>query len=70
MSIEITIQLPEDLVKQATILGILSNEHIEHLLRIDIQSMLAQMAQDSDILREIQAIESEFLPTELDGLVS
>ncbi len=66
--IEITIRLPEGLVKEATVLGILSSEHIETLLRADIQAQLAAMAADPDIQREIAAIESEFSLIEADGL--
>jgi hypothetical protein len=62
--IEITIHLPEALVKQATELGILSSEHIELLLRADIEAQLAAMANDPDIQREIQQIETEFSLTE------
>jgi hypothetical protein len=66
--IEITIRLPEGLVRAATDLGILSSEHIETLLRADIQAQLAAMAVDSDIQRELALIETEFSVTELDGL--
>lgn len=66
--IEITIRLPEGLVKEATVLGILSSDHIEMLLRADIQAQLAAMAADADIQREIAAIETEFSITEADGL--
>jgi hypothetical protein len=66
--IEITIRLPEELVKEAKALGVLSSEHIESLLRADIQAQLAAMAADPDIQREIRAIEAEFAGTELDGL--
>ena len=66
--IEITIRLPETLVKEATALGVLSSEHIELLLRADIQAQLAAMATDADIRREIDQIASEFSITESDGL--
>jgi len=66
--IEITIRLPEALVKEATVLGVLSSEHIEMLLRADIQAQLAAMAADPDIRREIDQIEAEFSVTESDGL--
>ncbi len=66
--IEITIRLPEGLVKEASVLGILSSEHIESLLRADIQAQLAAMASDPDIQREIAAIQAEFSVTEADGL--
>lgn len=66
--IEITIRLPEALVKAATELGVLSSEHIEMLLRADIQAQLAAMAHDPDIRREIEAIDAEFSATEGDGL--
>lgn len=41
--IEITIRLPEDLDKEASGLGLLSDEHIEMLLRADIQAQLEAM---------------------------
>jgi len=66
--IEITIRLPEALVKEAEALGVLSSEHIESLLRADIQAQLAAMAADPDIHREIDQIEAEFSVTESDGL--
>jgi hypothetical protein len=68
--IEVTIRLPEGLVKEATILGILSSEHIETLLRADIQAQLAAMASDPDIQREIATIETEFSTTEADDLLT
>jgi len=66
--VEITIYLPEDLVKTADSLGLLSSEHIEMLLRFDLQAQLAAMANDPDIQREIQQIETEFRAAEWDGL--
>jgi hypothetical protein len=66
--VEITIKLPEALVKEATALRILSSEHIEMLLRADIQAQLAAMANDPDIQQEISQIEAEFRATESDGL--
>jgi len=66
--IEITFRLPESLVKEAAALGMLSSEHIEMLLRADIQLQLANMANDADIQREIAQIESEFGSAESDGL--
>ena len=66
--VEITIHLPEALVKEAKVLGVLSSEHIERLLRADIQAQLAAMANDPDIQREIRRIEAEFSSTEGDGL--
>jgi len=66
--IEITIRLPEALVKEATVLGMLSSEHIEMLLRADIQAQLVAMAADPDIQREVGQIEVEFSVTESDGL--
>jgi hypothetical protein len=66
--IEIMIKLPEALVKDATALGVLSSEHIEMLLRADIQAQLVAMAIDPDIQREIHQIEAEFSITEFDGL--
>jgi hypothetical protein len=66
--IEITIRLPEALVKEAKGLGILSSEHIEMLLRADIQAQLTAMANDPDIQREIAQIADEFSVTESDGL--
>jgi hypothetical protein len=66
--IEITIRLPEALVKAATELGVLSSEHIEMLLRADIQAQLAAMAIDPDIHRQLDEIDAEFSITEADGL--
>lgn len=66
--IEITFRLPEELVKEAKALGVLSSEHIEALLRADIQAQLVAMADDPDIRREIREIEAEFAETEFDGL--
>ena len=66
--IEITIRLPEALVKEASVLGVLSSEHIEMLIRADIQAQLVAMANDPDIQREIQQMNAEFSATELDGL--
>ena len=66
--IEITIRLPEALVKEASVLGVLSSEHIERLIRADIQAQLVAMANDPDIQREIQEMNAEFSVTELDGL--
>jgi hypothetical protein len=66
--IEITIRLPEALIKEATELGVLSSEHIEMLLRADIQEKLAVMATDPDVRREIAQIDAEFSITEADGL--
>ncbi len=63
MDIEIMIRLPDSLVKDATGLGILSSEHIEMLLRADIQAQLEQMAYDPEIQREIKRISSEFMHT-------
>lgn len=67
VGIEITIRLPEALVKQATELGILSSEHIEKLIRADIETQLASMANDPDIQREMRQIETEFIVTERDS---
>jgi hypothetical protein len=67
-NVEITIKLPEALVKEATALGVLSSEHIEMLLRADIQAQLTAMANDPDIQREIAQIDTEFSSTEFDGL--
>lgn len=66
--IEITFRLPENLVKAAEGLGLLSSEHIEMLLRADIQAQLAAMANDPEIQREIKQINSEFEGTESDEL--
>jgi len=66
--VEIAIRLPQDLVKVATELGILSSEHIEMLLRADIQTQLAAMANDPDIRRKVEQIAAEFSVTESDGL--
>lgn len=68
MTIAITLELPEDLVKEATSLGIFSSQHIELLIRADIQAQLIAMAQDADIQRELSEIETAFLVTEADGL--
>lgn len=68
MDIEITFRLPEALVKEAGNLGILSNEHIESLIRADIEAQLADMAHDPEIQKELRAIEEEFMVTEADGL--
>ena len=68
MDIEITIRLPEDLVKEASELGILSSEYIEMLLRADIQAQLTAMANDAQIQNELRRIEAEFNTTEGDGL--
>ncbi len=66
--IEITIHLPEALVEEARKFGVLSSEHIEMLLRADIQAQLEAMANDPDIRREINQIAAEFSITEADGL--
>jgi hypothetical protein len=66
--IEITIHLPEALVKEANSLGILSSEHIEALIRADIQAQLAAMANDPDIQWENAAISNEFRMADGDGL--
>jgi hypothetical protein len=58
--VEITIRLPEALVKQATELGILSSEHIERLLRADIQAQLTGIAHDSERPHELREIDKEF----------
>jgi hypothetical protein len=68
VGIEITIRLPGALVKQATELGILSSEHIERLIRADIETQLANMANDPDIQHELRHLEDEFSITESDGL--
>lgn len=65
--IEITIHLPENLVKAASELGLLSSEHIEMLLRADIEAQLDAMANDPTIRRELEQIEAEFNVTEGDG---
>lgn len=67
-NIEITFQLPETLVKEARQLGLLSSAHIESLLRADIQNLLAAMAADPDIQREIREIDAAFRIAESDGL--
>jgi hypothetical protein len=66
--IEVTIKLPEELVRQATALGVLSSEHIETLIRTDIQAQLAAMANAPDIQREITQIDTDFRVTEANGL--
>jgi hypothetical protein len=68
MDIEITFRLSQDLVKEATELGILSSEHIEQLLRTDIQAQLAEMANDPALQKELRDIDAEFATTEADGL--
>ncbi|MCU0482499.1 MAG: hypothetical protein MUE54_14985 [Anaerolineae bacterium] len=66
--IEITVHLPESLAKQATQMGILTDEYIEKLLRDDIESQLKRMAHDPDIQHELAQINDEFRITEWDGL--
>ena len=66
--VEIVIRLPESLVKEARTLGVLSSEHIEILLRADIQAQLEAMADDPEIQRELKQIAAEFSSTEADGL--
>ncbi len=66
--VQITITLPEELVKEATALGMLASEHIATLIRADIQTQLAAMAEDPDIQCEIRHIDTEFAGTESDGL--
>ncbi|HRF98292.1 MAG TPA: hypothetical protein PLZ51_23955 [Aggregatilineales bacterium] len=66
--IEITLHLPELLVKQATQMGILTDEHISNLLRAEIEAQLALMANDPDIQRELAQINDEFRVAEWDGL--
>jgi hypothetical protein len=66
--VAITFKLSEELVKEANALGILSSEHIEALLRSEIESQLAAMVADPDIKRELGHIETEFAITESDGL--
>ena len=68
MDVEIKFRLPETLVKEAQALGILSNEHIEMLIRTEIQAQLTAMANDIQIQNELRQIESEFSITESDGL--
>jgi hypothetical protein len=68
MNVEITLRLPEDLVKEANGLGILSSEHIAMLIRADIQAQLSAMANDAQIQNELRLTESEFSTTEGDGL--
>jgi hypothetical protein len=66
--VEVTIKLPEALVKQATALGMLADEQIAALIRTAIQTQLAAMAKDANIQREISEIEADFRTTEFDGL--
>lgn len=66
--IEIVLHLPEDLVKEARKLGVLSSEHVAMLLRADIQAQLEAMANDPEIQRELDQIAGEFRLTESDGL--
>ncbi len=64
----ITIRLPDDLFKVASELGVLSSEHIEMLLRADIQAQLMEMASDPQVQHELREIADEFALTEQDGL--
>jgi hypothetical protein len=48
--------------------ALLSSEHIERLLRADIQAQLPAMANDPDIQRETEQIAAEFSDTESDEL--
>lgn len=66
--VAVTIHLPEDLFKMASELGVLSSEHIEMLLRADIQAQLMEMASDPQIQDELREIADEFAFTEQDGL--
>lgn len=66
--VEVTLHLPEQLANQAIQMGILTDAHIAELLRAEIESQLAQMAQDPDIQREIMQVNEEFRLTEWDGL--
>jgi hypothetical protein len=66
--IEITLRLPEDLAKQASQMGMLTDAHIAQLLRADIESQLALMASDPALQRELAAINDEFRHAEWDGL--
>lgn len=68
--VEITITLPETLAKEAEALGMLSSKHFDMLLRADIQTQLAMMANDPDIQREIEQIQDMFEVTEIDGIDS
>jgi hypothetical protein len=68
IDIKITIRLPEDLVKEASGLGILSSEHIAMLIRSDIQAQLSAMARDTQMQNDLRQIEAEFRTTEVDGL--
>jgi hypothetical protein len=70
VSVEITIRLPETLAKQASLLGLLSSEHIALLLAAEIEAQLRAMSADPAIQHEIQQIEAEFQSTETDGLDS
>lgn len=66
--VAVTIHLPEDLFKMASELGVLSSEHIEMLLRADIQAQLMEMASDPQVQDELREIADEFAFTEQDGL--
>ena len=68
MSVTFLVQLPENLAKEASELGLLSSEHIVRLLSADIQAQLQAMAADRQVQDEIEHIEAEFALTELDGL--
>lgn len=66
--VEITVHLPETLAKQASQMGMLTDERITQLLRAEIEAQLAQMAHDPDMQRELASINDEFQTTEWDGL--
>ncbi len=66
--VQITITLPEELAKEAIALGMLSSEYIAALIRADIRTQLAAMAEDPEIQRETRQIDAEFAATESDGL--
>lgn len=66
--VEITLHLPEILAKQATQMGLLTDEYITQLLSAEIEAQLAMMASDPDIQRELAQIDDEFRVTEWDGL--
>lgn len=68
--IEVTITLPETLVKEAEAMGMLSSKHIEMLLRADIQTQLIMMTDDPDVRRENEEIQAAFEVTEVDGIDS
>jgi hypothetical protein len=52
--VEITVRLPESLVKDAEAFGLLSSEHVERLLRAEIQAQVAESRNTSE-LRQLRS---------------